>query len=151
MFGRSHAISVSTWRNLIAMLKARKFAQRIAHDIAQARRDGVTATPTLLVDGVRYDGAWDFYSLLDVLERPVAQRIQRSARAFANLPASGGLVLVLAAVAALVCANTPLAPYYRAFVEAPFGIGPPGSLLSLTRWRLVFPRLACLLLSARRP
>jgi NhaA family Na+:H+ antiporter len=105
---------------------------RIARDLDEARRDGVSATPTIFVDGQRYDGAWDFYSLLNVLERPVAERIQRSARAFANLPASGGLVLLLAAVAAIVCVNTPLAPYYHALIAAPFGIGPPGSLLSLS-------------------
>ncbi|HWY62465.1 MAG TPA: Na+/H+ antiporter NhaA [Rhizomicrobium sp.] len=106
--------------------------ERVQTDLAEGRRNGVTGTPTMFVDGVRYDGAWDFYSLLDVFERPVAERIQRSARAFASLPASGGLALILAAVAALVCANTPLAPYYHAFVESSFGMGRPGSLFSLT-------------------
>ncbi len=105
---------------------------RVERDLAEARRDGVTGTPTLFVDGVRYDGAWDFYSLLDVLERPVAERIQRSARVFANLPAAGGLVLLLAALAALILANSPLAAAYDAFVAAPFGVGSPGSLLSLS-------------------
>ncbi|HVX92305.1 MAG TPA: Na+/H+ antiporter NhaA, partial [Xanthobacteraceae bacterium] len=100
---------------------------RVEQDVAQARRDGVTGTPTLFIDGARYDGAWDFYSMLDVLERPVAERIQRSARAFANLPASGGLVLILAALAALILANSPFASSYFAFIRAPFGIGPPGS------------------------
>src|SRR6185295_11233982 len=46
--------------------------------------------------------------------------------------ASAGLVLLLAAVAALVCANSPLAPYYRLFINAEIGIGFPGRLLSLT-------------------
>lgn len=100
---------------------------RVEQDVAQARRDGVTGTPTLFIDGARYDGAWDFYSMLDVLERPVAERIQRSARAFANLPASGGLVLILAALAALILANSPFASSYFAFIRAPVGIGPPGS------------------------
>jgi NhaA family Na+:H+ antiporter len=104
----------------------------VEEDLADARRNGVTGTPTLFVDGVRYDGAWDFYSLLDVLERPVSERIQRSARAFASLPAAGGLVLILAAIAALLAANSPLASAYHAFIGTSFGIGPPRSLMSLT-------------------
>src|SRR5215813_4654885 len=98
----------------------------------ESRRNGVTGTPTLFVDGIRYDGAWDFYSMLEALERPVGAQVQRSARVFASLPASGGLVLLLAAAAALLCANTPLAPYYRLFIESSFSIGPPGGLLTLT-------------------
>ena len=105
---------------------------RVAEHLAEARRNGVSATPTIFIDGVRYDGAWDYYSLLDVLEQPIGERIQRSARAFASLPASGGLVLILAALAALAFANSPLAPTYASFIHTPFGIGPPGSLLSLT-------------------
>lgn len=104
----------------------------VDEDLAEARRNGVTGTPTLFVDGVRYDGAWDFYSMLDVLERPVSERIQRSARAFASLPAAGGLVLILAAIAALLAANSPLASPYHAFIGTSFGIGPPRSLMSLT-------------------
>jgi NhaA family Na+:H+ antiporter len=101
-------------------------------DQEEAKRNGVTGTPTFFIDGLRYDGAWDFNSMLEALERPVAAQIHRSARAFANLPASGGIVLILAAVLALICANTPLAPYYRAFVETPIGIGAQGSIFSLT-------------------
>jgi|HubBroStandDraft_1064217.scaffolds.fasta_scaffold01706_2 NhaA family Na+:H+ antiporter len=107
-------------------------ARRVDDDRAEGRRNGVTGTPTIFVDGLRYDGAWDFYSMLEALERPVAARLQRSARVFASLPASGGLVLILAAAAALFCANTPLAPFYRLFVDAPFSIGPPGGALTLT-------------------
>ncbi|MGZ6094610.1 MAG: Na+/H+ antiporter NhaA [Polyangiales bacterium] len=105
---------------------------RVQDDLEDGRRNGVTGTPTLFVDGIRYDGAWDFYSLLEALERPVAARLQRSARVFASLPASGGLVLLLTAVAALVFANTPLAGVYQRAIEFPIGVGPPGHALSLT-------------------
>src|SRR6185312_2055655 len=82
---------------------------RVEEDIAEGRRHGVSGTPTIFVDGERYDGAWDFYSLADAFEQPVSERIRRSAHAFANLPASGGLALLIAAALALICANTPLA------------------------------------------
>ena len=113
-------------------IEADEIRNRVEEDLFEGKRNGVTGTPTLFVDGMRYDGAWDFYSMLEALERPVAQRVERSARVFASLPASGGLVLLLAAALALFCANTPLAPYYRLFIDSTFGIGVPGSLLSLS-------------------
>lgn len=105
-------------------------------DVADGELNGVTATPTIFLDGQRYDGAWDFYSMLEALERPVAARLKRTARTFAALPASAGIVLLAAAAAALICANTPLAPAYRALVEARFGIGVAGSgvALSVADW-----------------
>lgn len=104
----------------------------IDEDLADGRRNGVTGTPTIFIDGQRYDESWDFYSMLEALERPVATRVQRTARAFASLPASAGLVLMLAAAAALVCANTPLASLYREVIDARFGIGGTAGVLSLT-------------------
>jgi len=110
-------------------LDADDVAGRVQDDIDDGRRHGVTGTPTLFVDDVRYDGAWDFYSMLEGLERPVAARMQRSARVFASLPTSAGLVLLIAAVLAIVCANTPVAPIYDAVMNAHIGVGPRGSTL----------------------
>jgi NhaA family Na+:H+ antiporter len=104
----------------------------IERDLADGRRNGVTGTPTIFIDGQRYDGAWDFYSMLEALERPVAAQVQRTARDFANLPASAGLVLLAAAALALVCANSPLAPWYERIVNARFSIGGDAFALSLT-------------------
>ena len=101
-------------------------------DIAHGRSSGVSGTPTIFVDGVLYDGAWDFYSLADAFEQPVSERIRRSAQAFASLPASGGFALLIASALALICANTPLAGYYHAFIGSHFGIGLDNSPLSLT-------------------
>src|SRR5437588_44942 len=105
--------------------------RHVEEDRKQGRKNGVTGTPTIFVDDLRYDGAWEFYSMLEAIEQPIAARIQRSARAFASLPASGGLALLLAAAAALLAANTPLARFYFQFVNSSFGIGAPGSMFSL--------------------
>jgi Na+:H+ antiporter, NhaA family len=105
---------------------------RVERDIGEGRENGVTGTPTLFVDGLRYDGAWDYGSMLEALERPVAARVHRTARVFASLPTSAGLVLLLMAVLAMVCANTPAASLYERIMAARIGIGPVGSLLSLT-------------------
>jgi NhaA family Na+:H+ antiporter len=106
--------------------------RHVEEDLADGRRNGVTATPTIFVDGARYDGAWDFYSMLEALERPVGDQVKRTARAFANLPASAGLALLVAAGAALVLANGPFTAAYEALVNAPFGIGPTPAVLSLS-------------------
>ena len=110
--------------------------KRVAEDLADGRASGVTGTPTIFVDGVRYDGAWDFYSMLEGLDRPVGARLGRTARAFANLPTSAGLVLLAAAAAALTCANSGLEPIYRRLVGAQLGLGPPhgGVWLSVGDW-----------------
>jgi len=113
-------------------IESKAVRDRVHEDVVDGRRIGVTGTPTFYIDGIRYDEAWDFYSMLEALQRPVAAQVQRSARVFANLPASAGFVLLLAAAAALLCANTPLAPYYRMIMESSFGIGPAGSVLSMT-------------------
>jgi len=113
-------------------LASKPVARRVEHDLEDGRRNGVTGTPTLFIDGLRYDGAWDFHSLLEAMERPVGAQVQRTARVFASLPASGGLVLILAAAAALIVANSPLAGWYHALMNSAFVIGPPGSALSLT-------------------
>src|SRR5579871_348351 len=65
-----------------------KLRHRVDEDLAAGRRNGVVSTPTIFVDGLRYDGAWDFFSMLETLEQPVGAQVQRTARAFANLPAS---------------------------------------------------------------
>jgi Na+:H+ antiporter, NhaA family len=106
--------------------------RRVQEDVDEGQRNAVSGTPTVFVDGIRYDGAWDFHSMLEAVERPIAARVERSARAFASLPASGGLVLLIAAAAALLCANTALAPYYRLFIDSAFSVGPPGHLLVMT-------------------
>ena len=104
---------------------------RVEEDLVDGRRNGVTGTPTIFIDGQRYDGAWDFYSMLEALERPVGAQVRRTARTFASLPASAALVLIAAAGAALVVANTPLAPLYRQIVETPIAIGGSAGSLAL--------------------
>ncbi|HZT02163.1 MAG TPA: Na+/H+ antiporter NhaA [Steroidobacteraceae bacterium] len=143
LYGREPPIDESTLLEIAASLgldmerferdrREPALRQRVDEDLADGRRNGVTGTPTIFIDGVRYDGAWDFHSMLEALEQPVGARVQRTARAFANLPTSAGLVLLAAGAAAVVCANTPLAPFYRRLVSAQFGVAAPEGLLSLS-------------------
>jgi Na+:H+ antiporter, NhaA family len=109
--------------------------RRVEVDLEEGRSEGVTGTPTLFVDGVRYDGAWDFYSMLEALERPVAARVKYAGRVFASLPASGGMVLLLAAAAALACANSRFGPQYQAAIESTIILGSPRWLsMTVAQW-----------------
>jgi NhaA family Na+:H+ antiporter len=105
---------------------------RVEADMTEGRDNGVTATPTFYVDGVRYDGAWDYRSLLDAVEQPFAARIGRSARMFASLPASAGLMLVIAAALAIACANSPLGELYERAMSASVQIGTAHHAIALT-------------------
>jgi len=104
--------------------------------MADGRATGVTGTPTLFVDGVRYDGAWDYQSMLEGLERPFAARVGRSARVFASLPTSAGLMLVIAAALAIVCANSPLGSLYEQAMGATIRVGTEhhGIALTVREW-----------------
>jgi NhaA family Na+:H+ antiporter len=112
-------------------LESSDVADRVESDLQGGQDNGVTGTPTIFVDGLRYDGAWDFHSLREAIDQPIAARVQRSARAFASLPASGGIALLIAAALALLFANTPLKAFYDMFIGVPFGIGAPGGMLSM--------------------
>jgi len=106
--------------------------RRVQEDLAEGRENGITVTPTIYIDDVRYDDAWDFHSLLEALRRPIAAQLGRSARAFADLPASAGLILLLASAIALILSNTPASPHYRALMDSSFSIGVSGANLSMT-------------------
>lgn len=106
--------------------------ERVERDVSEGRDNGVTGTPTIFVDGVRYDGAWDYHSMLEGIERPFAARVGRSARVFASLPTSAGLMLVVAAVLAIICANSPLGPAYQQLMDASIQVGTSGHSIALT-------------------
>jgi NhaA family Na+:H+ antiporter len=104
----------------------------VEQEVSDGRDDGVTGTPTLFVDGVRYDGAWDYQSMLEGLERPFAARVGRTARVFASLPTSAGLILVIATILAIVCANSPLGSLYEQVMGATVRIGTSAHAIALT-------------------
>ncbi|PRY95757.1 sodium/proton antiporter (NhaA family) [Hasllibacter halocynthiae] len=68
--------------------------------------------PALLIDGRLYTGALDEAALVEAIERPLGLRIRQRGAEFFQWAAAGGLVLVLATVAALAVVNLGLhAPY----------------------------------------
>jgi Na+/H+ antiporter NhaA len=60
----------------------RRFAQRVAEDVASADASGVSGTPTFFINGVRHQGVYDVNTLLRAV-----QRAARSVRARVGAPA----------------------------------------------------------------
>jgi protein-disulfide isomerase len=54
-------------RRFVDDLTHHVFAPRVRHDFMSGVRSGVSGTPTFFINGLRYQGPWDFESLLGVL------------------------------------------------------------------------------------
>jgi len=93
-------------------LEEHSFEDRVREDFMSGVRSGVNGTPTFYINGIRYDGAWDLESLLEAIEKPLGVQISLLAQEFTRLSASGGIVLLIATIIALLWANSPLAQSY---------------------------------------
>jgi len=49
-------------------LTSGKFEDRVYEDFMSGARSGVNGTPTFFINGVRFDGSWDFETLVAVLK-----------------------------------------------------------------------------------
>lgn len=117
-------------------LEAESARRRVAEDIASADASGVLVTPAFFINGRRYDGPWDDASFTEALSRPLGHRVRVAALDFVNWPASTGLLLLFATLAALLLSNGPLAPQFGAFwtKEAGFSWGEYRFAMPLLKW-----------------
>jgi NhaA family Na+:H+ antiporter len=97
------------------------YADRVREDFMSGVRSGVNGTPTFYINGIRYDGAWDFESLLEAIEKPLGVQISLLAQEFTRLAASGGIVLLLGTILAMLWANSPWAGTYLQLWETELG------------------------------
>jgi len=88
------------------------YAERVMKDFESGLESGVTGTPTFFINGERYDGAWDLESLLEAIRKPLGARISSIFQEFARIEALGGVLLLIAAIIALVWANSGAAETY---------------------------------------
>jgi NhaA family Na+:H+ antiporter len=112
------------------------YADRVKEDFHSGVRSGVNGTPSFFINGVRYDGAWDLESLIDAVEKPLGVQVRMLAQDFVRIEASGGIVLLISAILALVWANSSFAETYFHFWETEFslGFGQFAFSLSLIEW-----------------
>jgi NhaA family Na+:H+ antiporter len=93
-------------------LREHVYADQVNEDFRSGMRSGVNGTPTFYVNGERYDGPWDVESLEEEIERPLGVQVRSLFQRFARLQASGGILLLLASVIALIWANSGQAESY---------------------------------------
>lgn len=99
------------------------YAEKVREDFHGGIRSGVNGTPTFFINGVRYDGAWDLESLVDAIEKPLGVQVRMLAQDFVRIESSGGIILLICAIIALLLANSSLAEAYFHFWEMDFSIG----------------------------
>ena len=117
-------------------LEEHTYADRVREDFMSGVRSGVNGTPTFYINGVRYDGAWDYESLLEAIEKPLGVQISLLAQEFTRLAASGGIVLLLGTIIAMLWANSPWAGSYLQLWETELGfdLGPLHLSRHLLEW-----------------
>jgi NhaA family Na+:H+ antiporter len=93
-------------------------AGRVREDFRSGVRSGANGTPAFYLNGVRYDGPWDLDSLAAEIQKPLGVRLRLVFRQFARIQASGGILLLLATVLAMVWANSPWSDSYFALWDS---------------------------------
>ena len=105
-------------------------------DREDARRRGAAYAPTFLINGRRYEGAWDEQTLAEAALGSLGHRVQSAALDFARWAPSTGLLLLVMTLAALAAVNSPLGAQFAALWQLPVGIGAgaAGLRLPLREW-----------------
>ncbi len=103
-------------------LRGHRYAERVQEDFLSGVESGVNGTPTFFLNGERYDEAWDLYSVVDKVEKPLGVKIRLLAQDFASIAASGSIVLLICTILAVLWANSPWGETYFHFWETDFGL-----------------------------
>jgi NhaA family Na+:H+ antiporter len=110
-------------------LENRVYSTKVQEDFDSGIRSGVNGTPTFFMNGERYDGAWDTESLMELVEKPLGMRVRLLTQNFARQAASGGIVLLICTIIALIWRNSGFGESYVHFWETELTI-------SLSAWEL---------------
>ena len=103
-------------------LTERVYADRVSDDLKSGIASGVHGTPTFFINGIRYDGPWDLESLMAEIQKPIGVQVRLVFQQFTRLQASGGLLLLITSILALIWANSPMAHYYYELLETHLSI-----------------------------
>ena len=100
----------------------RRARERVSEDGESARHHGVTSTPTFLINGRRYEGAWDEETLAEALRGSLGHRFQAAALDFARWAPSTGLLLLLMTILAVALDNSRFGAAFDALWRLPVGL-----------------------------
>jgi NhaA family Na+:H+ antiporter len=119
-----------------ADLTNQAYADRVRQDFEGGIRSGVNGTPNFFLNEERYDGPWDLESLLELVEKPLGVRVSLLTQQFVRQAASGGIVLLLFTIGALLWRNSAWAESYLHFWETKlsFSLGGWSLSESLLHW-----------------
>lgn len=106
--------------------------ERVAADIASAGASGVMMTPTFFINSRRYDGPWDESAFTDAMLGRLGHRMRAAALDFAGWAPSAGILLLLAALAAVILTNSALGPAFIALWEQTLAISLGDAVFRLT-------------------
>jgi NhaA family Na+:H+ antiporter len=110
----------------------RRASRRVQEDVESARRHGAVSSPTFLVNGRRYEGAWDESTLAEAALGSLGHRVQTAALGFARWAPSTGLLLLVMTLTAILAVNSPLGREFEAIWETPLA-------LALGAWEVRLP------------
>jgi NhaA family Na+:H+ antiporter len=115
---------------------AKRAKARVEADMRSAKASGVLYTPTFFINGRRYDGPWDESSFADAMLGRLGHRVRTAALDFAAWAPSAGILLLIAAVAAILLTNSTLGEAFQAFWQRPLGfsLGTASFSLPLLSW-----------------
>ncbi|HUV92506.1 MAG TPA: Na+/H+ antiporter NhaA, partial [Anaerolineales bacterium] len=103
-------------------LKEGVYSEHVSEDFHSGIQSGVNGTPSFFINGERYEGAWDLESLIEAIEKPLGVKVRLIFQEFARIEASGGIILLICAILALLWANSQWAEYYYQLWATDFGI-----------------------------
>jgi NhaA family Na+:H+ antiporter len=117
-------------------LEQRVHRDKVQEDFDSGIRSGVNGTPTFFLNGERYDGSWDTESLLELVQKPLGVRVRLLGQDFARQAASGGIVLLICTVIALIWRNSGAGDSYVQFwnTEVAITVGPWELSESILHW-----------------
>jgi NhaA family Na+:H+ antiporter len=83
------------------------YEERVREEFLDGARSGVNGTPSFFINGIRYDGPWDIVSLKKEIEKPIGIQVRNIFQQFTRIQASGGILLMITTIIALLLANSP--------------------------------------------
>ena len=110
--------------------------QRVQEDRDSARLHGAASSPTFVINGRRYEGAWDESTLAEAAVGSLGHRLQSRALDFARWAPSTGLLLLVMTLAAIALVNSPFGGAFEALWQTPMGFVADGASfrLPLREW-----------------
>jgi NhaA family Na+:H+ antiporter len=93
-------------------MEEHRFTRKVRLDYRSGLESGANGTPTFYLNGKRYDEPWDLESMLEAVDKPLGMRVQLLTQEFTRIEASGGILLLLATLIALLWANSALSDRY---------------------------------------